>query len=85
LTDCPFLEYGINGVLFAMLDVECDDVLRKGVKDTLTSILTAATLDKVELQTVISLCKSILTCGKEVPFFFHFPTNAYGHDEVLLY
>ena len=49
-----------------MLDIESDEVLRKGVKDTLTSILTAATADKHELQIVISLCKSILTCGKRL-------------------
>lgn len=61
--DCPFAESGVCGALFSMLDIESDEVLRKGVKDTLTSIITAATSDKQELQVVISLCKSILTCG----------------------
>lgn len=64
LIDCPYAECGINGALFSMLDLESDEILRKGVKDTLISILTAATADKEELQIVISLCKSILTCGE---------------------
>ncbi|OXA59612.1 HEAT repeat-containing protein 5B isoform X2 [Folsomia candida] len=60
--ECPFVECGISGALFAMLDIESDEILRKGVKDTLTNILISATADKQELQIVIALCKSILTC-----------------------
>ena len=39
-------------------------MLRKGVKDTLTSVLAVAVHDKTQLQLSVALCKSILTCGK---------------------
>ncbi|CAL8143424.1 unnamed protein product [Orchesella dallaii] len=58
-----YLESGISGALFEMLDLESDQVIRKGIRDTVTSIFSAAaTQDKVQLQVCISLCKNILTC-----------------------
>ena len=73
-------EYGLSGALFAMLDVESDEILRKGIKDTLTSILAVTFHDKTQLQSAIALCKSILTCGMS---FIYSLTTIKFIDEIL--
>ena len=63
LEDCLYAEHGISGTLFVMLDKESDMVLRKGIMDTLASVMSSSIHDLDELQSSIALCKSILTAG----------------------
>jgi len=61
--DCVYAEYGISGTLFLMMDKESDPVLRKGIMDTISSVMSASIQDYDHLQRSIALCKSILTAG----------------------
>lgn len=58
-----YSEYGISGLLFLMMDKESDPILLKGIKDTLSSVMSASVQDYDHLQRSIALCKSILTAG----------------------
>lgn len=61
--DNSWSEYGLAGALFIMMDRESDELLLKGIKDTLTSILLIVIHNYSELQVAVSLCKAILTAG----------------------
>jgi hypothetical protein len=67
--DNSWAEYGLTGALFIMMDRESDEVLLKGIKDTLTSVLLAVIHDYGLLQSSISLCKTILTAGMYLQSF----------------
>jgi len=68
--DCLYAEYGISGMLFLMLDKESDQVLRKGIMDTLSSVMSGSIHDAERLQSSIALCKSILTAGDLIYYLF---------------
>ncbi|TMW51951.1 hypothetical protein DOY81_002941 [Sarcophaga bullata] len=64
--DCPKLvvtEYGLPGILFAMLDSETDIEMLKNIHDTLTSMLQLMAAES--LSTWLSLCKNVLTVAVE--------------------
>ncbi|XP_039953261.1 HEAT repeat-containing protein 5B isoform X1 [Bactrocera tryoni] len=63
---CPEIiitEYGLPGVLFAMLDTETDAEMLKNIHDTLTSMLQMLASDN--LSSWLSLCKNVLTVAVE--------------------
>jgi hypothetical protein len=63
LEETLYAEYGISGTLFVMLDKESDGILRKGIMDTLASVMSSSIHNSDQLQSSIALCKSILTAG----------------------
>lgn len=56
-------EYGLMGVLFAMLDTESDLVMIKNIHDTILSMLQMLAADN--LSTWLSMCKRVLTVASE--------------------
>ncbi|KAL5274805.1 HEATR5B family protein [Megaselia abdita] len=56
-------DFGLPGILFAMLDLETDIEIIKNIHDTLTSMLQLLVSDN--LITWLNLCKSILTVNIE--------------------
>uniref|UniRef100_A0A1A9X2M8 HEAT repeat-containing protein 5A n=1 Tax=Glossina brevipalpis TaxID=37001 RepID=A0A1A9X2M8_9MUSC len=66
MEDCPKLgasEFGLPGMLFAMLDSETNYEMLKNIHDTLTSMITLMAADN--LSTWLSLCKNVLTVAVE--------------------
>ncbi|XP_067647134.1 HEAT repeat-containing protein 5B isoform X3 [Eurosta solidaginis] len=61
--DITITEYGLPGVLFAMLDTETDAEMLKNIHDTLTSMLQMLASDN--LSSWLSLCKNVLTVAVE--------------------
>lgn len=56
-------EFGLPGMLFAMLDSETNYEMLKNIHDTLTSMITLMAADN--LSTWLSLCKNVLTVAVE--------------------
>lgn len=64
--DCPKLvitEFGLPGIIFAMLDSETDIEMLKNIHDTLTSMLQLMAAEN--LSSWLSLCKNVLTVAVE--------------------
>ena len=63
-------ETGLPGVLFGLLDTECDEVLEGHIHHTLTSMLQ--TLATSHLALWLTLCREVLTnaSGKLNFYFF---------------
>lgn len=64
--DCPKLvitEFGLPGIIFAMLDSETDIEMLKNIHDTLTSMLQLMAAES--LSAWLSLCKNVLTVAVE--------------------
>lgn len=64
--DCPKLmtmEYGLPGILFAMLDYETDTEMLKNIRDTLTSMITLIVSENLGIW--LSICKNVLTTAVE--------------------
>lgn len=56
-------DFGLPGILFAMLDTEIDSEMIKNIHDTLTSMLQMLVSDN--LTTWLNLCKSVLTVNTD--------------------
>ncbi|XP_037954233.1 HEAT repeat-containing protein 5B isoform X3 [Teleopsis dalmanni] len=61
--DLVITEFGLPGLLFAMLDSETDAEMLKNIHDTLTSMLQMLASDN--LSSWLSLCKNVLTVAVE--------------------
>lgn len=72
-------EYGLMGVLFAMLDTETDPEMIKNIHDTIISMLQMLAADN--LSQWLSMCKRVLTVATESEMAGDAPKEADADDD----
>ena len=72
-------EYGLMGMLFAMLDTESDPEMIKNIHDTIVSMLQMLAADN--LSQWLSMCKRVLTVASESEMAGDAPKDLDGDED----